>query len=126
LTVTDEALALILRYAWPGNVRQLENAIERVVVLANGDSIKPEELPQEVRDSESRIAKIDLKLPDEGIDPERVEREILSQALQKLGGNQTRAAQYLNISRKTLIYRMEKFGLIFPAADETDASLSNS
>jgi DNA-binding NtrC family response regulator len=125
LTVTDEALALILRYAWPGNVRQLENAIERVVVLANGNSIKPEELPQEVRDTESRIAKIDLKLPDEGIDLEQVEREILSQALQKHAGNQTRAAQYLTISRKTLIYRMEKFGLISTAADETDASHSN-
>jgi len=122
LTITDEALALIVRYAWPGNVRQLENAIERLVVLANGNLIKPEELPQEVRESESRIAKIDLKLPDEGIDLEQVEREILSLALQKYAGNQTRAAQYLNISRKTLIYRMEKFGLISPAIEETDAS----
>jgi two-component system NtrC family response regulator len=122
LTITDEALALIVRYAWPGNVRQLENAIERLVVLASGNMIKPEELPQEVRESESRIAKIDLKLPDEGIDLEQVEREILSQALQKHAGNQTRAAQYLNISRKTLIYRMEKFDLISPGIEETDAS----
>jgi DNA-binding NtrC family response regulator len=122
LTITDEALALIQRYAWPGNVRQLENAIERVVVLANGNAIRPEELPQEVRDSESRIAKIDLKLPDEGIDLEQVEKEILSQALQKHAGNQTRAAQYLNISRKTLIYRMEKFGLISTTIEDTDAS----
>ena len=122
LTITEEALALIVRYAWPGNVRQLENAIERLVVLANGNMIKPEELPQEVRESESRIAKIDLKLPDEGIDLEQVEREILSQALQKHAGNQTRAAQYLNISRKTLIYRMEKFDLISPGIEETDAS----
>jgi len=126
LTITDEALALIVRYAWPGNVRQLENAIERLVVLANGATIRPEDLPQEVRESESRIAKIDLKLPDEGIDLEQVEREILSQALQKHAGNQTRAAQYLNISRKTLIYRMEKFGLIFTPADETDDSCSTT
>jgi two-component system, NtrC family, response regulator AtoC len=125
LTITDEALALILRYAWPGNVRQLENAIERLVVLANGNTIKPEDLPQEVRESESRIAKIDLKLPDEGIDLEQVEKEILSQALQKHAGNQTRAAQYLNISRKTLIYRMEKFGLVPSAIEETERSEGN-
>jgi two-component system NtrC family response regulator len=118
LTITDEALALIQRYAWPGNVRQLENAIERVVVLAQGNTIMPEALPQEVRESESRIAKIGLKLPDEGIDLEQVEKEILSQALQKHAGNQTRAAQYLNISRKTLIYRMEKFDLISATAEE--------
>jgi two-component system NtrC family response regulator len=121
VTVTDEAMALILRYAWPGNVRQLENAIERVVVLANGSVIRPEELSQEVREAESRIAKIDLKLPDEGIDLEQVEKEILSQALQRHSWNQTRAAQYLNISRKTLIYRMEKFGLISTAIEEPDA-----
>ena len=121
LTITNEALALIVRYAWPGNVRQLENAIERLVVLANGNMIKPEELPQEVRESESRIAKIDLKLPDEGIDLEQVEREILSQALQKHAGNQTRAAQYLNISRKTLIYRMEKFGLVSTTTEDADS-----
>ncbi len=119
LTVTDEALVLISRYAWPGNVRQLENAIERVVVLA-GNTIRPEELPQEVRESESRISKIDLKLPDEGIDLEQVEKEILLQALQRHNWNQTRAAQYLNISRKTLIYRMEKFGLISTTIGETD------
>jgi len=120
LTVTDEAMDLILRYPWPGNVRQLENTIERLVVLANGNVLRPEDLPQEVREAESRIAKIDLKLPDESIDLEQVEKEILSQALQKHAGNQTRAAKYLNISRKTLIYRMEKFGLVSSIMEESD------
>lgn len=120
LTVTDEAMALILRYVWPGNVRQLENAIERVVVLADGSTIQPDQLPPEMRESESRIAKIDLRLPDEGIDLEEIEKEILLQALQKHSWNQTRAARYLNISRKTLIYRMEKFNLISATMEETD------
>ncbi len=52
-----------------------------------------------------------LQLPDDGIDLEEVEREILRQALEKHGGNQTRTAQYLNITRSALIYRMQKYGL---------------
>ncbi len=114
LSLSDDALMALERYAWPGNVRQLENVIERLVVLARGEVIKAGDLPPEVRQAESRIAKIDLKLPDDGIDLEQVEKEILLQALEKNGGNQTRAVRYLNISRKTLIYRMEKFGLTPP------------
>jgi two-component system NtrC family response regulator len=60
------------------------------------------------------VSAIKLKLPDDGIDLEAVEKEILEQALEKNGWNQTRAARYLNISRKTLIYRMEKFALGAP------------
>jgi two-component system NtrC family response regulator len=118
LSLGAEALAMLGRYAWPGNVRQLENVIERLVVLARGEAIQADELPPEVRESEPRIAKIDLKLPDDGIDLEQVEKEILLQALEKHGGNQTRAARYLNISRKTLIYRMEKFGLASTGGSE--------
>ena len=112
LLLSNDVLGVFARYAWPGNVRQLENVIERLVVLARSEAIQADELPPEVRESESRIAKIDLKLPDDGIDLEQVEKEILQRALEKHGGNQTRAARYLNISRKTLIYRMDKFGLI--------------
>jgi two-component system NtrC family response regulator len=62
-----------------------------------------------------------LKLPDEGISLEEVEKEILVQALEKHHWNQTRASRYLNISRKTLIYRMEKFGLVERGAAEHEA-----
>ncbi len=124
LSLADEALADILRYQWPGNVRQLENVIERLVVLAHGDVIRPEDLPPEVREAESRIAEIDLKLPDDGFDLEQVEKEILLRALEKHGWNQTRAARYLNLTRKTLIYRMEKFGLSAPAGKTEAASES--
>lgn len=110
-SLTDEALDLLVRYDWPGNVRELENVVEHAVVLGHSDKIRAEDLPPQIRQAKSRISSINLKLPDDGISLEEVEKEILVQALQKHQWNQTRAARYLNISRKTLIYRMEKFGL---------------
>jgi two-component system NtrC family response regulator len=112
LTLADDAMELLYKYDWPGNIRELENVIERVSVLAVGNQISGPDLPAEIRTGRSRIASIGLKLPDEGISLEEVEKEILVQALEKHHWNQTRAARYLNISRKTLIYRMEKFGLV--------------
>jgi two-component system NtrC family response regulator len=112
LVLEDDALELLQKYDWPGNIRELENVIERVSVLATGNTIGASELPSEVRTSKSRIAAIGLKLPEEGISLEEIEKEILVQSLEKHHWNQTRAARYLNISRKTLIYRMEKFGLV--------------
>jgi two-component system NtrC family response regulator len=118
LTIGDDALELLQRYNWPGNIRELENVVERLSVLATGNAIGAADLPAEVRTSRSRIASIGLKLPDEGINLEEVEKEILVQALEKHHWNQTRASRYLNISRKTLIYRMEKFGLVEHGAEE--------
>lgn len=120
LTVSDEAMEKFSQYSWPGNVRELENVIERLVVLGKTEVIREEDLPSELRRMESSIASIGLKLPDEGIDLEGVEKELLLRALEKHGWNQTRAAKYLNISRKTLVYRMEKFGLQ-PASERHDS-----
>jgi DNA-binding NtrC family response regulator len=114
ISMSQEALEILTRYAWTGNVRELENLIERLVVLQKESIVLPEHLPAEVRQQRSRLAKLALDLPDEGIDLEEVEKEILLQALQKHHWNQTHAARYLNVSRKTLIYRMEKFGIIEP------------
>lgn len=113
-SISEEAMEQLSLYSWPGNVRELENVIERIVVLGKGGATRMEDLPPEVRQSQSRIANVHLKLPDEGIDLEEIEKEILIQALEKHGWNQTQAAKYLNISRKTLIYRMEKFSLQSP------------
>ena len=111
LSISEEAMEKIVAYDWPGNVRELQNVIERVSVLAKSDRIGAADLPSEIIRAESRIASIDLELPDEGIDFEAIEKEILLLALEKHGWNQTQAAKYLNMSRKTLIYRMEKFSL---------------
>jgi two-component system NtrC family response regulator len=98
-------------YTWPGNVRELENIIERIVVLARGDEITLNDLPDFLRRERPAVESLHLDLPPHGISLEAVEKELIMRALEKFNGNQTHAAQYLDISRKTLIYRMEKFGL---------------
>lgn len=118
LSVSEEAMQSLTKYHWPGNVRELQNVVERLAVLAKGDLLELQDLPEEIRRAESRVAGIGLKLPEEGIDLEQVEKEIILQALEKHGWNQTHAARYLNISRKTLIYRMEKFALLSPTQSE--------
>jgi DNA-binding NtrC family response regulator len=96
-------------YRWPGNVRELENVLERLVVLARGEEITVEDLPDFLRRERPALEAIELALPPGGISLESVERELVYRALQKANWNQTKAAEYLDISRKQLIYRMEKF-----------------
>ena len=98
-------------YRWPGNVRELENVIERVVVLSRGDDITLGDLPEFLRRERPASEEFHFELPPQGISLEGVEKELIIRALEKFNWNQTHAAQYLDISRKTLIYRMEKFGL---------------
>jgi two-component system NtrC family response regulator len=98
-------------YGWPGNVRELENVIERLVVLAAGDEITFEDLPEALRKQRPALDTLQMELPAHGISLEAVEKELIAQALNRFQGNQTQAARYLDLSRKTLIYRMEKYGL---------------
>lgn len=114
VSISDEALEVLAQHNWPGNVRELENVVEHLVVLGKGEVVRPEHLPANIRQRRSRIANISLRLPEEGISLEEVEKEILLQALEKHDWHQTNAARYLSISRKTLIYRMEKYGLAPP------------
>ncbi|MBY0497336.1 MAG: sigma-54 dependent transcriptional regulator [Cyanobacteria bacterium] len=102
-------------YAWPGNIRELENVIERALVLDKDGILGLDDLPERLRTREHRVANLRMELPDEGISLEDVERELLLAALHKHNWNQTRAAAFLNITRSTLLYRMEKFGLEKPA-----------
>lgn len=110
LTLPPTLLPYFAGYRWPGNVRELENVVERLVVLARGDEITVEDLPEYLRRERQPLEAIELSLPPEGISLESVERELVYRALQKANWNQTKAAEYLDISRKQLIYRMEKFG----------------
>jgi len=98
-------------HRWPGNVRELENVVERLVVLAPGTEVSVEDLPDFLRRERPPLEAIHLELPPEGISLEAVERELVVRALEKCNWNQTKAAEYLDISRKVLIYRMEKFAL---------------
>ncbi|MCS7314790.1 MAG: sigma-54 dependent transcriptional regulator [Bryobacterales bacterium] len=111
LVLPQALLPYFSAWRWPGNVRELENVIERVVLLARGDEVTLHDLPDFLRREREPLDAIHLELPPEGISLEAVERELIRRALEKFDGNQSQAARYLDISRKTLIYRMEKYGL---------------
>jgi two-component system, NtrC family, response regulator len=109
--IDPEALTMLTAYGWPGNVRELENSIERASVLRRGETITAAELPDKLRKEKASVGNIILNLPDEGISLEDLEKSLIIKALEKHKGNQTRAAEYLGITRPTLIYRMEKYGI---------------
>ncbi len=98
-------------YHWPGNVRELENIIERLVVFDKRGSVKLEDLPPGIRSPRQTLGKVVVKMPEEGFSLDEVERDIMVAALEKHGWNQTRAASYLGITRNTLLYRMQKYGI---------------
>jgi two-component system NtrC family response regulator len=98
-------------YSWPGNIRELENVVERALVLDKDGVIALDDLPDRLRTPAQRIGNVRIELPDEGISLEKVERELILTALEKHDWNQTRAAAYLDITRSTLLYRMQKYGL---------------
>jgi two-component system NtrC family response regulator len=111
VTLEPEALTVLKDYGWPGNVRELENVIERASVLRRGKVITRAELPDKLMKEQMGVEDIILNLPEEGISLEELEKSLIVKALEKHKGNQTRAAEYLGITRPTLIYRMEKYGL---------------
>jgi len=110
VSLSGGARRKLANYHWPGNVRQLENVLERLLVLASADVITEADLPEELK-REAQVAQSWMELPEEGISLEAVERDLIRRALEKFHGNQTQAARYLDISRRTLIYRVEKYGL---------------
>jgi DNA-binding NtrC family response regulator len=116
--VEARALAALMGYHWPGNVRQLESAIERAILMAEGPLLTTDDLPVEVGHA-GLEGPVGFELPDTGLSFEALERSLLRQALAK-GGNVSRAARLLGMSRRTFQYRLEKFSLA--AASGTDAT----
>jgi two-component system response regulator AtoC len=106
--VAPEASEALETYPWPGNVRELRNVVERAMLLVDGDRLQAAHLgfPAAYRGEGSVMA-----LPPSGVNLERLERDLVAQALQRTGGNQTRAAMLLGLNRDQVRYRMEKFGL---------------
>jgi two-component system, NtrC family, response regulator AtoC len=113
--VTPDARALIEQYRWPGNVRELRNAIERAMLLIERDWLSVEDFSSLTRTAVSSA----FRLPPDGVSLEDVEKQLLVQALERCGGNQTHAGQLLGINRDQVRYRIEKFGLQRPHHDKT-------
>ena len=105
--LSPAAVALLEQYQWPGNVRELRNAIERAMLLVDRDYLEPQDFTLT-----RTVTPAEFRLPAEGVNLEDVERQLLVQALERSGGNQTHAAQLLGINRDQVRYRIEKFGLL--------------
>ncbi|NUO78490.1 sigma-54-dependent Fis family transcriptional regulator [candidate division KSB1 bacterium] len=114
--IADDAEALLREYQWPGNVRELKNVIERGVILCQGNQLKPEHLPMELRDEKSRHAAV-IAAPitatddDASLSLEQMEKVHIQNVLNKFKGNKSRAAKALNISRSTLREKMRLYEL---------------
>jgi DNA-binding NtrC family response regulator len=98
------------RYAWPGNLRELRNFCERMVILCPGRDLGPDNLPLEIR--QGGVVMEDgpgFKLPASGIKLQDLENDVIRQALALAGGNKSRAARLLGLTRDTLLYRLNKY-----------------
>jgi transcriptional regulator with PAS, ATPase and Fis domain len=104
---TAGAMALLEQYRWPGNIRELRNAIERAMLLMDREWLEAEDFSA----LKPGAAKVDFRLPPSGVILEEVERQLLVQALERVHGNQTHAGQLLGLNRDQVRYRIEKFGL---------------
>jgi DNA-binding NtrC family response regulator len=111
--VSDAAMRQLQAYGWPGNIRELRNAVERAMLLAETDHLTPDEFPVLARLGGSLTEAVEL--PAAGIDVEQLERSLVVQALERSGWNQTRAATLLGLNRDQIRYRIEKFKLERPA-----------
>ncbi|MFB6263628.1 MAG: sigma-54-dependent transcriptional regulator [Bradymonadaceae bacterium] len=110
--ITPEAMEVLMSYPWPGNVREVQNCIERGVVLADGPKIEKGDLPDKIVDSDDELQNIfhgdELSIKKM---TEALERVLIRRALEKTEGNRTRASELLEISHRALLYKIEDYGL---------------
>ena len=115
ITVSQEGMRRLMSYQWPGNVRQLENAIERAMALGAGRSqIDVVDLPQEFQHAQKPSLSAALALPEDGVDLSgfiaKIERELIQLSLDRTGGNKGQAAKLLNLKRTTLVEKLKRLG----------------
>lgn len=109
--IEREVIKVFFDYAWMGNVRELENLVERMIVLSDGDSLTLDDVPLSLKTQPSQTGELWFSLPTDPINLDNLEREIIRTSLQRNDGNQSLTSRYLGITRSALIYRMQKYGL---------------
>ena len=114
LTVSQEAMRRLMAFQWPGNVRQLENAIERAVALSAGRSqIDVIDLPADIQQAQETVLSSPVLLPESGLDLDafvtNIERELIERSLERTGGNKGQAARLLGLKRTTLVEKLKRF-----------------
>lgn len=110
LKINREVITVLSNYSFPGNVRELENLVERMVVLSDENSLTLADVPDYITKPMQTFGNVRIELPADSISLDEVEKEIIRYALEMHNGNQSQTARYLGITRSALIYRMQKFG----------------
>jgi DNA-binding NtrC family response regulator len=113
LTVSQEGMRRLMAYSWPGNVRQLENAVERAVAFTGGRTqIEVGDLPTEVQQAQETVLSSAVSLPEEGLDLDAfvadIERDLIQRSLERTGGNKGQAATLLHLKRTTLVEKLKR------------------
>jgi len=113
VTITQDAQQALMAYGWPGNVRQLENVIERTYALSPGKTqLAAAELPEEIREVSPILSPTEITIPDTGVDMERLvsdfEHTLIKRALERADGNKRLAADLLHVKRTTLIEKLKR------------------
>jgi DNA-binding NtrC family response regulator len=116
LNVTPEALAVLTAYSWPGNARELENALERAVALAEGSLLTPDDLPERVRTS-GKTGSLLARAREQRMTVHELEREYIIETLRLTGGNKSRAAEILGFDRRTLHRKLDEYRQADPTFD---------
>lgn len=119
ITIDEAAMDLLRNYNWPGNIRELDNCIERMLVLRAGERLTTLDLPPKISKHGQTISTPkDLHLPEKGMALADLEKQAVIDSLEKNNWNQSKAASFLQVPRHTLIYRMEKYQI--PKKRQTD------
>ena len=107
-------MKILMRHPWPGNIRELRNTVERLTLLADSPTLKPEDLPYEIRSAPEGSetggeGPAFVRLPPEGLNIYDLERDLLYQAMDLAGGNKTRAGRLLGLNRDQVRYWLKKY-----------------
>jgi len=111
ITVSPKLMDKLMAYQWPGNIRELENLIERMTILRKADELTPDDLPDDFGRPDPRIRQLIESPSNDHMTYQETEKNLITEALNKCGWNRTKAARYINIPRHVLVYRMKKYGI---------------